>query len=118
MLIVWGRVWLSSRGAELVTQHGGGMEGGPGNPQALGPRKEPEAGCVNAVSLMLTETPRNVTVSEDESTWGSACCLLAVARHTGPLPSSSECGGLGRTPQTFSCHLAHYRSTRSRVGWG
>lgn len=60
----------------------------PGNPQAL-VRKEPEASCVNAVSLMLMAASRSVTVSYDESTWGSACCLLGVASHTGPLPSSS-----------------------------
>lgn len=47
--------------------------------------------------LMLTETSHSVTVSYDESTW-SVCCLLGVASHTGPLPSSSEWwGGAGQS---------------------
>ena len=64
--------------------------------------QRPEASCVNAVSLMLTETSHSVTVSYDEST-SSACCLLGVASHTGPLPSSSEWqGGPDRAPQPLA----------------
>lgn len=72
------------------------MAGGPGESEYPGERrKEPEAGCVNAVSLMLAETSHSVIVSYGESSWGSACCLLGVASHTGPLPSSSGWQGAG-----------------------
>lgn len=49
---------------------------------------------------MLTETSRSVTVSYDESTWGSACCLLDVASHTYPrLPAQDD--GTGQNTLNF-----------------
>lgn len=117
MLIVGGTVdqlWS----AELVTGHEGGMVGEPRASAVPRRHREPEASCVNAVSLMLTAASRSVTVSYDESTWGSACCLLGVASHTGRPSSSSGGQGTGQNTPNFSCQLAHCSSTRSRVGWG
>lgn len=80
-----------------------------GNPKALGRRQEPDAVCVNVVSLMLTETSHSVTVSYVESTRGSACCLLGVASHTGPLPSSSGGQGTGQNPEILAATWLIYQ---------
>lgn len=87
----------------------------PGNSEALGRRQETEADCVNVVSLMLTETSHSVTVSYDESTRASACCLLGVASHTGPLSSSSGGQGTGQNPEILAATWLIYQI---QGGWG
>lgn len=59
------------------------------------------AGCVNAVSLMLT-------VNADESVWRGAhsICLLLSALHQGPMPASLECRALSKESLALSCHWA------------
>lgn len=63
MHIVWGTVWSSSMIVSLSLHVKEGRKEVPGNLQVLTWHREPEADCINAVSLMWTETSRGVTVS-------------------------------------------------------
>lgn len=60
---LYGAVWSSATDMSSSLHVKAGGKEVPGNLQALIWHKEPEADCINAVSLMWTETSRGVTVS-------------------------------------------------------